>query len=86
MDKFDRIYALHGFLSGRKQPAPLPSIMDALECSQATAKRIISNMRLYLDAPIAYDRAAGGITTHTTAPTRTNCPACGSTHPNCTRC
>ena len=60
MDKFDRIYALHGFLGGRKQPAPLPSIMDALECSQATAKRIISNMRLYLDAPIAYDRAAGG--------------------------
>lgn len=60
MDKFDRIYALHGLLSTRRHPVPLDNIMDKLECSKATAKRLISQMRLYLDAPIEYDRQHNG--------------------------
>jgi len=56
MEKFDRIYALHGLLKSRKQAVPLTTIMDELECAQSTAKRIIQYMRLYLDAPIEYNR------------------------------
>jgi predicted DNA-binding transcriptional regulator YafY len=60
MDKFDRIYALHNVLSHYRQPVPLTKIMSELECAKATAKRIIEHMRLYLDAPISYDRERNG--------------------------
>jgi len=56
MEKFDRIYALHGLLKSRKLAVPLTTIMDELECARSTAKRIIHYMRLYLDAPIEWDR------------------------------
>ena len=60
MDKFDRIYALHGLLANSRRPVPITTIMQQLECSKATAKRIIENMRLYLSAPLEYDRARNG--------------------------
>ncbi len=60
MDRFDRIYALHKLLKAHRYPVPLQKIMDELECSRATAKRVIRDMRLYLDAPIIYDRGLGG--------------------------
>ncbi len=60
MDRFDRIFALHKFLAGHRRPVPLENIMARLECSRATAKRIIHDMRHYLDAPIVYDRQYRG--------------------------
>ena len=60
MDRFDRIYDLHKLLSAARRPIPRKRIEEALECSRATAKRIIEAMRLYLDAPIKYDRQRGG--------------------------
>jgi len=56
MDRFDRIFQLHGVLENARRPVPLARIQDALECSRATATRIINAMRLYLGAPIAYHR------------------------------
>jgi predicted DNA-binding transcriptional regulator YafY len=35
-------------------------IMEELECSKASVTRLIGKMRLYLAAPIAYDRQANG--------------------------
>jgi proteasome accessory factor C len=60
MDRFDRIYDLHKLLSSARYPVSREKIEQELECSRATAKRIIENMRLYLDAPIKYDRALNG--------------------------
>jgi proteasome accessory factor C len=60
MDRFDRIYRLHGLLANRRTPVPLTAIMDKLECSKATATRCIEELRNYLNAPLVYDRKQGG--------------------------
>ena len=60
MDRFDRIYRLHGLLINRRIPIPLTEIMDKLECSKATASRCIEELRNYLNAPLEYDRKRGG--------------------------
>ncbi|MGD2119352.1 MAG: YafY family protein [Chromatiales bacterium] len=60
MDRFDRIYDLHKLLSSARLPVSREKIEQELECSRATAKRIIDSMRLYLDAPIKYDRMRNG--------------------------
>jgi len=60
LDRFDRIFALHQLFSNSRQPVSRQQIEQALECSRATAKRIIDNMRDYLNAPIEYDRERNG--------------------------
>ena len=60
MEQFDRIYELDALLKNNRHPVPLSRIMDELECARATAKRIIHRMRLFLDAPIEYDREHNG--------------------------
>lgn len=60
MDRFDRIYDLHKLLSSSRYPVSREKIEQELECSRATAKRIIESMRIYLDAPIKYDRSLNG--------------------------
>lgn len=60
MNLFDRIYQLHQVLSESRYPVSHQTIQERLECSRATATRVISRMRLYFDAPIAYDREANG--------------------------
>ncbi|OOY88703.1 HTH domain-containing protein, partial [Solemya velum gill symbiont] len=60
MDRFDRIYDLHKILSASRYPVSRKRLEDELECSRATVKRIIESMRLYLNAPIAYDRKLNG--------------------------
>ena len=60
MDRFDRIYRLHGLLTNRRTPIPLTDIMDNLECSKATASRCIEELRNHLNAPLDYDRTRGG--------------------------
>lgn len=60
MDRFDRIYQLHKLLTNRRAPIPLTDIMKELECAKATAARYIEDMRIYLDAPLEYDRKLNG--------------------------
>lgn len=60
MDRFDRIFELHKLLSAARRPVPRKTIEERLECSRATAKRIIEAMRDFLNAPIEYDRQANG--------------------------
>lgn len=60
MDRFDRIFDLHKLLSAARRPVSRQRIEQELECSRATAKRIIEAMRLYLNAPIKYDRECNG--------------------------
>jgi predicted DNA-binding transcriptional regulator YafY len=60
MDRFDRIFALHHLLAGRRVPVSLDRIMQDLECSRATAIRAIRALRDDLGAPIEYDRELNG--------------------------
>ncbi len=60
MDRFDRIYRLHSLLSNHRYPVALKKIQENLECSRATADRVIETLRDYLDAPLEYDRKANG--------------------------
>ncbi|MDD9893809.1 MAG: WYL domain-containing protein [Gammaproteobacteria bacterium] len=60
MNIFDRIFALHRELKHSRQPVSRVMLEKRLECSTATIKRIIQQMRDYLNAPIEYDRDANG--------------------------
>ncbi len=60
MDRFDRIYRLHGLLSAHRTPVALKQIMEQLECSKSTADRSIETLRDYLNAPLEYSREANG--------------------------
>ena len=60
MDRFDRIYRLHGLLSNRHTAIPLKQIMERLECSKSTADRDIQILRDHLNAPLEYNREAKG--------------------------
>lgn len=60
MDKLERLYALHRLLRGRRTSLPLPAITEALECSPATAKRAIRELRTLIGAPLQYDGATRG--------------------------
>lgn len=60
MDRLQKIYRLHGLLRGRRTVVPLSLIMEHLDCSRATANRVIREMRDYLQAPLDYDREYKG--------------------------
>ncbi len=60
MDRFDRIFELNRILQGARRPVSRRRLEEELECSRATVKRIIEDMRLYLHAPIVYDREHNG--------------------------
>jgi predicted DNA-binding transcriptional regulator YafY len=60
LDRFDRIFELNRILQGARRPVSRRRIEEELECSRATVKRIIEDMRLYLNAPIVYDREHNG--------------------------
>lgn len=60
MDRFDRIYRLHGILSTRRTAIPLEQIIEELACSKATAVRCIENLRDHLNAPLEYHRDKNG--------------------------
>jgi len=60
MDRLQRIYKLHQAISSRRQPVSCQTLQDELECSRATVKRIIQEMRLYFNAPLEYDRSRNG--------------------------
>jgi len=60
MDRFDRIFELNRILQGARRPVSRQRLEEELECSRATVKRLIEDMRLYLNAPIVYDREYNG--------------------------
>lgn len=60
LDRFDRIFELNRILQRSRYPVSRRRIEEELECSRATVKRIIDDMRLYLNAPIVYDRECNG--------------------------
>lgn len=60
MDSLQRIYKLHQAISTRRQPVSCQTLQDELECSRATVKRIIAEMRSYFNAPLEYDRSRNG--------------------------
>lgn len=58
MERFHRYYKLHQLLRSRRLPVARADIERALECSRATAKRVIEEMR-NCGAPIEFVRGAG---------------------------
>jgi predicted DNA-binding transcriptional regulator YafY len=60
MDRFDRIFELNRILQSARYPVSRQHLERELECSRATVKRLIEEMRLYLNAPIVYDRRLNG--------------------------
>ena len=60
MERFDRIFRLHQILKSHRYPVARRVLEEQLECSRATVKRIIEDMRDNLNAPIVYDRAGNG--------------------------
>jgi predicted DNA-binding transcriptional regulator YafY len=60
VDRLQRIYKLHQLISSRQHPVSCQVLQDKLECSRATVKRIIMEMRLYFNAPLEYDRYHNG--------------------------
>lgn len=60
MDRFDRILALHKILSARRTPISRRELEERLECSRATVKRLIDDLRTHLGAPLEYDRERNG--------------------------
>jgi len=60
MDKLQRLYDLHHLFDGRRGALPFERIVQRLECSPATAKRAIRELRDLLGAPLVYDRTLRG--------------------------
>ena len=60
MDRFDRIYRLHRILRSSRLPVSRRRLEEQLECSRATVKRAIEDLRDLLWAPLHYDRQRNG--------------------------
>jgi predicted DNA-binding transcriptional regulator YafY len=60
LDRFDRIFELNRILQAARHPVSRQRLEEELECSRATIKRLIEDMRLHLNAPIVYDRDHNG--------------------------
>ena len=60
MDKFDRIFQLHSVLRGRRTAISLKDLMAKMECSKSTLLRALDTLKDKLNAPIAFDKQAGG--------------------------
>lgn len=60
MERLDRIFRLHKIIANRRTPISMRELIDKLECSTATVKRDIRDLREKFDAPIIYDRESNG--------------------------
>ena len=60
MDRFVRIISLHKILVSRRTPVSRRELEEKLESNRSTIKRTIEEMRIFLNAPIVYDRARNG--------------------------
>ncbi len=59
MDRTERFYRIDQLL-GERRVVSFQTLLDALEVSPATVKRDLEYLRNRLNAPIVWDRAAGG--------------------------
>lgn len=59
MSQIERIYRIHRLLAEGRAPS-LQRLMERLEVSRATIKRDLDYLRDRLQAPLAFDRLAGG--------------------------
>lgn len=57
---FDRLYQLHTCLRRSRYPVPLERLLDELQCSRATFKRLKEELVDRYGAPLIYDRRARG--------------------------
>lgn len=55
-----KVYQLHELLRGRRTALSKSRMMEHLQCSERTVKRVIEFMRDYLQAPLIFDRESGG--------------------------
>ena len=60
MSRLRQIYKLHHLLIESRYPVSLLTIRAELECSRATANRVIEQLRDQFIAPIKYDRERNG--------------------------
>jgi proteasome accessory factor C len=61
VDKFDRIYKIHGILSGRRTPVSRADLARSLELrAQSSVYRLIREMKDYLRAPIEWSEEHHG--------------------------
>ena len=57
---FGKICSLDRILRHARCPISRATIQEKLECSRATATRVIKELRDYFGAPVEYDRSAQG--------------------------
>ncbi|MBN1128048.1 MAG: WYL domain-containing protein [Chitinispirillaceae bacterium] len=60
MDKWEKVLTLHRLLSSRKYTIPLDTILNEIECSEATFHRLRCFLQDRCGAPIVFDRRYGG--------------------------
>lgn len=60
MKSFEHVYRLHRQLKRARYPVPFERVMEELECSRATAKRVLAYLRDVLGAPIETSREPRG--------------------------
>lgn len=60
MNKLYRITQLKRILETRRTPIPLRTLMEAMECSESTARRLLYSYRDDFGAPILFDRSRNG--------------------------
>ncbi|SDW00103.1 helix-turn-helix transcriptional regulator [Nitrosomonas communis] len=60
MDHLQRIYKLHQILTNCRFPVSRKTLEERLECSPATVKRLVDELRLYFNAPLEYNREHNG--------------------------
>lgn len=60
MNQFDRIYALHALFLSHRYPLSKNTLMERMECSWPTIKRILKKMRDELGTPVRYDKRHDG--------------------------
>lgn len=59
MSQFERLHRIRNLIEARRL-VPFADLMDALEVSRATLKRDLAKLRDEFNAPIVFDRDAGG--------------------------
>lgn len=60
MDKLHRVQTLRRILESRHRPVPMRDLIEHMECSEATVRRVIRCYRDEYGAPLYFDREANG--------------------------
>ena len=60
MEQLYRVMRLHHLLLTSRQPPSRDYLLERLECSRSTFKRLLQALREQHQIPIIFDQAAGG--------------------------